>query len=312
MFIFTKGLGLWRWMREESYQRQRRKMCLKCSNNPSSETISTSWGLWGLLGYMVSWSSGCQVSPGSFSELKSYFMQWKFSRNNVDKTTGLVQWLSRVWLFPTPWTVARKAPLFMGFPRQEYWSGLPFCFPGESSQLRDGTQVSWLAGGFFPTEPPGKPRGHSCAQNIPSDTLQAPVLGCHLGVLYTFLNHGSNIFIFHCVPKLHRWASICWQFLAGLYQDPEYSLHVLEGRPQAADFRVITSAPSRAHGCGCTERYGPSMCGGLTGCPPLWQYTGGWSQKVLFNYRALVAECSLLVLVIRGWIALITRPLTFA
>ena len=28
--------------------------------------------------------------------------------------------------FATPWTVARQAPLFMGFPRQEYWSGLLF------------------------------------------------------------------------------------------------------------------------------------------------------------------------------------------
>ena len=28
--------------------------------------------------------------------------------------------------FVTPWTVARQAPLFMGFPRQEFWSGLPF------------------------------------------------------------------------------------------------------------------------------------------------------------------------------------------
>ena len=28
-------------------------------------------------------------------------------------------------LFVTPWTVARQAPLFMGFPGQEYWSGLP-------------------------------------------------------------------------------------------------------------------------------------------------------------------------------------------
>ena len=25
-----------------------------------------------------------------------------------------------------PWTVAWQAPLSMGFPRQEYWSGLPF------------------------------------------------------------------------------------------------------------------------------------------------------------------------------------------
>ena len=30
----------------------------------------------------------------------------------------------------TPWTVARQSPLSMGFPRQEYWSGLPFLSPG--------------------------------------------------------------------------------------------------------------------------------------------------------------------------------------
>ena len=31
----------------------------------------------------------------------------------------------------TPWTVACQAPLSVGFPRQEYWSGLPFSSPGE-------------------------------------------------------------------------------------------------------------------------------------------------------------------------------------
>ena len=31
----------------------------------------------------------------------------------------------------TPWTVARQAPLFVGFSRQEYWSGLPFPSPGD-------------------------------------------------------------------------------------------------------------------------------------------------------------------------------------
>ena len=31
----------------------------------------------------------------------------------------------------TPWTVARQAPLSMGFPKQEYWSGLPFPSPGD-------------------------------------------------------------------------------------------------------------------------------------------------------------------------------------
>ena len=33
--------------------------------------------------------------------------------------------------FVTPWTVARQAPLSMGFSRQEYWSGLPFPSPGD-------------------------------------------------------------------------------------------------------------------------------------------------------------------------------------
>ena len=37
--------------------------------------------------------------------------------------------LSFVQLFETPWTVAHQAPLSMGFPRQEYWSGLPFPSP---------------------------------------------------------------------------------------------------------------------------------------------------------------------------------------
>ena len=30
-----------------------------------------------------------------------------------------------------PWTVAHQAPLFMGFPRGEYWRGLPFPSPGD-------------------------------------------------------------------------------------------------------------------------------------------------------------------------------------
>ena len=33
--------------------------------------------------------------------------------------------------FATPWTTAHQAPLSMGFPRQEYWSGLLFSSPGD-------------------------------------------------------------------------------------------------------------------------------------------------------------------------------------
>ena len=51
--------------------------------------------------------------------------------------------------------VAHQAPLSMGFSRQEYWSGLPFPSP-ESSQPRDQTHVSYIAGGSFTSEPCGK------------------------------------------------------------------------------------------------------------------------------------------------------------
>ena len=36
-----------------------------------------------------------------------------------------------IWLIATPWTVARQAPLSMGFSRQEYWSGLSCPPPGD-------------------------------------------------------------------------------------------------------------------------------------------------------------------------------------
>ena len=39
--------------------------------------------------------------------------------------------LSCAQLFMTPETLALKAPLSMGFSRQEFWSGLPFPSPGD-------------------------------------------------------------------------------------------------------------------------------------------------------------------------------------
>ena len=61
----------------------------------------------------------------------------------------------------TPWTVAHQAPLSMGFSRQEYWSGLPFPPPGDLPDpgIEPTSSASLaLAGGFFTTEPLGKPQ----------------------------------------------------------------------------------------------------------------------------------------------------------
>ena len=56
--------------------------------------------------------------------------------------------------FAAPWTVAHQAPLSKGFPRQEYWSGLPFPSPGDlpHAGIEPSSPMSpALAGGFFTT-----------------------------------------------------------------------------------------------------------------------------------------------------------------
>ena len=52
--------------------------------------------------------------------------------------------------------MACHAPLSMGFPRQEYWSGLPFPSPGDLPSSRVESVSPALAGEFFTTEPPGE------------------------------------------------------------------------------------------------------------------------------------------------------------
>ena len=82
-------------------------------------------------------------------------------RNNRNLVVVCVV-LSPVQLFVIPSTVTCQAPLSMGFPRHEYCSGLPFPSswylpnPGIIKPSSLGSPA--LAGGFFTTEPPGKPR----------------------------------------------------------------------------------------------------------------------------------------------------------
>ena len=59
-----------------------------------------------------------------------------------------------------PWNVACQVPLSMEFSRQEYWSGWPFPPPGNLPDPRiepKSPAPPALAGGFFTTEPSGKP-----------------------------------------------------------------------------------------------------------------------------------------------------------
>ena len=54
-------------------------------------------------------------------------------------------------------TGARHAPLSMGFSRQEYWSGLPFPYPGDLPTPGTEPRSPALQADSLPTELPGKP-----------------------------------------------------------------------------------------------------------------------------------------------------------
>ena len=57
----------------------------------------------------------------------------------------------------TQWTVAHQAPLSMGFPRQEYLSGLPFASPGNLPHPGIEPWSPAMQVGSLPAELPEKP-----------------------------------------------------------------------------------------------------------------------------------------------------------
>ena len=57
----------------------------------------------------------------------------------------------------TPWTVSHQGSLSMGFPRQEYWRGLPFPSPGDLPYPGIKPRSPSLQAEALLSEPPGKP-----------------------------------------------------------------------------------------------------------------------------------------------------------
>ena len=84
----------------------------------------------------------------------------------------LLSCCSRVQFFATLWSVAHQPPQFMGFSRQEYWSGLPCPPPGDLPDplVEPRLMSPVLAGSFF----------------ITSDTKEA-LSKCPLLVKYLFV-----------------------------------------------------------------------------------------------------------------------------
>ena len=110
-------------------------------------------------------SNTCTISDRSLNLSRPQFTHWGCLVvsevpkviNDTKHLVVAVRSLSRVWLVLTPWTVARQALPSLGSSRQEYWSGWPFSSLGDIPGPGIKTTSSCIAGGFFPTEPPGKP-----------------------------------------------------------------------------------------------------------------------------------------------------------
>ena len=137
--------------------------------------------------------------------------------------------LSHVRLFVTLWTVAHQAPLSLGFPRQEYWSGLPFPSPVHESekpkwsrsvvsdpQRPHGLQPTRL---LHPWDFPGKSTGVGChcllhhtfrglSKSCFFITLSSLLLKHVISQMYYFTRRKAgwkkNAFLFPCDFQSHK------------------------------------------------------------------------------------------------------------
>ena len=101
--------------------------------------------------------------------------------------------LSHVWLFATPWTVARQAPLSTGFSRPEYWSGFPFASP----------------------------------EDLPDPGINPGLLHCRW-ILYPLSSQGSHLSLITASPNITMSPFHHWGGRARLSQFASFVQHVIE------------------------------------------------------------------------------------
>ena len=138
----------------------------------------------------------------------------------------LVARLSCVQLFATPWTIPHQTPLSMGFPSQEYWSGLPFPSSGYLPDPRiepvspswhaDSLPLSHLRSPYMCMSEWVKSLSHvrlsvspwtvACTRLLcPWDFLGKNTgVGCHFLLQGIFLTQGSNPGLLHCRQTLYH------------------------------------------------------------------------------------------------------------
>ena len=118
--------------------------------------------------------------------------------------------------FVAPWTVAHQALLSMEFPRQEYWSGLPFPSPGDLSDPGIGPRPPVLAGGSLPLSHQRSPTlTCSWASSSNTNLFYSKVLNASCNLLNTVLKVKDRVIVWvgngckyiGCLPS-KSWCSL--------------------------------------------------------------------------------------------------------
>ena len=128
-------------------------------------------------------------SPNPGSELTSPTLAGEFfttepinykyynTHTHTHTHTHIYVWLSHVWLFATPWTVACQAPLSMGFSKQDYWGGLPCPPPGDLPDPGIELRSPASQAGSSPSEPPETP-GPQSREGVGKKSLPISPTSC--------------------------------------------------------------------------------------------------------------------------------------
>ena len=106
---------------------RRQRVCYVDTHSPSTQRP---WVRHSLLW----WGPGNRIFTGSADDFNARFLRTSASRDYIFKVCLLLL-CSVTVSYPTLWPhglyVAHQAPLSMRFPRQGFWSGLPFPSPGD-------------------------------------------------------------------------------------------------------------------------------------------------------------------------------------
>ena len=127
--------------------------------------------------------------------------------------------------------VASQASLTTGFPRQEYWSGLPFPFPGDLPDLGIEPVFPALAGRFCTTEPPGTPT---------SLVVIYPLTGIfYLLTTFTHSNSPPTLVTTNMISFLPSLSKYNTMLVPGVPRSDSIFLYITKWSPQWSGYNML-------------------------------------------------------------------------